>query len=115
MKTLLSLSLLFAAATLAPITGAKPNAWQALTSHRLSSNSSGSITGVLENLSGDTYYAKFSNDSGDAYRVSYKITDGGEIVQSETTMVVRGNSSNSNCPYHCSPRAVIIIIKTTKL
>ena len=75
----------------------------------------GSITGVMDNLSGDTYYAKFSNSTNDTFRVYYTIKDGDKVVQDETSIVVQGNSSNSNGPYHCSSSAVINITKTETL
>ena len=115
MKTFTAMTLLFALTGPATTAGAKNLIWQdPLTLERLS-NSTGSVTAVLENIAGDTYYAKFNNGSSDTYRVFYKITDGGKTVQDETSTVVRGNSSNSNGPYHCSPRAIITITKTERI
>jgi len=78
-------------------------------------SSEGSITGVLENVSGDTNYAKFSNSSPDTYRVYFTITDGDTVVQDKTSIEVQGNSSNSKGPYHCSSSATINITKTEKI
>ena len=67
------------------------------------------ITSALENLAGDTYYAKFFNSCDQACRVFYTIVDDGKVIQEETSIIVQGKSSNSNGPYHCSPNARINI------
>jgi hypothetical protein len=69
------------------------------------------ITSFLDNLAGDTYFAKFSNSCDQAYNVFYMITDGGKVIQDETSLIVRGKSSNTNGPYHCSPNARINIVQ----
>jgi len=79
------------------------------------SSSDGSISAKLDKLSGDNYFAKVSNSGVYAYKVYYRITDGGKVVQDETSIVVWGHSSNSDGPYHCSSTATITITKTEKI
>ena len=113
MKIFVSLLLLLA---LTSSTGVKANTEQnQLKLQRLATTEDKIITGVLDNIAGDTYYAKFTNSSSDTYRVYYKITDGDKTVQDQTSMVVQGNSSNSNGPYHCSSSAILSITKTEKI
>lgn len=76
---------------------------------------SDTIVGVLDHLSGDTYFAKYTNSMPDTYRVYYKITDGARLVQDTTSMIVRAKSSNTNGPYHCSSNAILSTIKTEKV
>jgi len=73
------------------------------------------ITTALENLAGDTYYAKFYNSCAQTYNVFYTITDGGTVIQEETSITVRGKSSNANGPYHCSPNARINVLRTVAI
>lgn len=112
MKPLVFLALLFCAAATEAITNVADQSSPPL--ERLSS-SSGTITGVMDGIGGDTYYAKFTNSGDDDYKVYYKITDGGKAIQEETSMVVKARSSNSNGPYHCSSNAAIDITKTEKI
>ncbi|HSY75116.1 MAG TPA: hypothetical protein VK810_06580 [Dongiaceae bacterium] len=112
---ILLLALVFTTASNATSPANKIGATQApLNLERLASSMI-PITGLMDNLSGDTYYAKFSNSSSDTYRVYYTIKDGDKMVQDETSMIVKGNSSNSNGPYHCSPSAILNITKTEKI
>ena len=79
------------------------------------SNTKGAIKGEMDNIAGDTYFVKFSNSSGDTYRIHYIINDEGKIIQDENTMAVQGHSSNANGPYHCGPNATIKVIKADKI
>jgi len=99
----------------APIDEQNGAPMQSRTSPRRLSGGGESITGALENISGDTYYAKFRNSSSTTYRVYYTITDGNILVQEETSIVVQGNSTNSKGPYHCSSSASIHITRTDQI
>jgi hypothetical protein len=70
-----------------------------------------SVTGILDNIAGDTYAVKFTNTCDDDYRVYYQVIDGDKTIQDTSSAVVRAHSSNSSGTLHCSSNAYIKIIK----
>lgn len=69
------------------------------------------IKAYLENLFNDTHAIKFYNKCDTGYRVFYQVTDKGKIIQETSSVYVRANSGNSPGTIHCSPEAVVKIIR----
>jgi len=68
------------------------------------------VTGVLDNIAGDTYAAKFTNSCDDSYRVYYQVIDGDKIIE-DSSAVVPAHGQKSNGTFHCSSSAYIKITK----
>jgi hypothetical protein len=78
--------------------------------HQFGTATDDCVTGVLDNIAGDTYAAKFTNTCDDTYRVYYQVIDGDKVIE-DSSAVVAAHGQKSNGTLHCSSNAYLKITK----